>query len=248
MTVLLSEWTKFRSLRSTYATLLVAAVMALIASGVLAASQASAKASQAPPFGVVAGIFIGWLTYPALAVGILGIITITAEYSTGQIRLTLTAVPRRLSVLAAKAAVIGLTGLVLGEALAFAGYGLTAAALAGHPLAGSLSGASIHVLAGGLSLGVVMVLSLGVGAICRRTAGAIVTLPAVLYLPLIVFLLPTPWNDRIGRFTLVGAVYQLITTHPSHQLFSPGLSVIVMFAWPAVALAVAAIVITRHDA
>jgi ABC-2 type transport system permease protein len=248
MTVLLSEWTKFRALRSTYATLLVAAVMALIASGILAASQATANVSQAPPFGVVVGIFIGWLTYPALAVGILGIITITAEYSTGQIRLTFIAVPSRLSVLAAKAAVTGLTGLVLGEALAFAGYGLTAVALAGHPLAGSLSGASIHVLAGGLSLGVVMVLSLGVGAICRRTAGAIVTLPAVLYLPMIVFLLPTPWNDRIGRFTLVGAVYQLISAHPSHQLFSPPLSLIVMFAWPAVALAIAAIVITRHDA
>jgi hypothetical protein len=248
MMVLLSEWTKFRALRSTYTTLLVAAVMAVGASAVLGFSQAQAKASQAPPFGAVAGIFIGWLTYPALAVGILGIITMTAEYSTGQIRITLTAVPRRLSVLAAKAAVTGLTALVLGEALAFAGYGLTALALAGHPLAGSLSGASIHVLAGGLSLCMVIVLGLSLGTICRRTAGAIVALPGVLYLPLIVFLLPTPWNDRIGRFTLVGAVYQLITTHPSRQLFSPGLSLIVMLAWPAVGLAAAAVVITHHDA
>jgi hypothetical protein len=53
---------------------------------------------------------------------------------------------------------------------------------------------------------------------------------------------------QIGRFTLVGTVYQLIATHPSDQLFSPGLSLIVMLAWPAVTLAVAAVVITRHDA
>jgi ABC-2 type transport system permease protein len=248
MMVLLSEWTKLRALRSTYVTLLVAAVTALLASGIVAVSTASVQASQAPPFGAVAGIFAGWLSYPALAVGILGIITITAEYSSGQIRLTFTAVPRRLSVLAAKAAVTGLTGLVLGEVLAFTGYGLTAAALAGRPLAGTLSGASIHVLAGGLSLCAVILLGLGIGTISRHTAGAIFTLPAVLYLPLIVFALPAPWKDEIGRFTLVGAVYQLIATHPSEQLFSPGLSLTVMLAWPAVALAVAAVVITRHDA
>jgi ABC-2 type transport system permease protein len=248
MMVLLSEWTKLRALRSTYVTLLVAAATALLASGIVAVSTASVQASQAPPFGAVAGIFAGWLSYPALAVGILGIITITAEYSSGQIRLTFTAVPRRLSVLAAKAAVTGLTGLVLGEVLAFAGYGLTAAALAGHPLAGTLSGANIHVLAGGLSLCAVILMGLGIGTICRRTASAIVTLPAVLYLPLIVFILPAPWKDEIGRFTLAGAVYQLIASHPSGQLFSPGLSLTVMLAWPAVTLAVAAAVITRHDA
>jgi ABC-2 type transport system permease protein len=248
MMVLLSEWTKLRALRSTYVTLLVAAVTALIASGIVAASTASVPASQAPPFGAVAGIFAGWLSYPALAVGVLGIITITAEYSTGQIRLTFTAVPRRLAVLAAKAAVTGLTGLILGEVLAFAGYGLTAAALAGHPLAGTLSGASIHVLAGGLSLCVVILLGLGIGTISRRTASAIVALPAVLYLPLIVFIMPAPWKDNIGRLTLVGAVYQLVSAHPSDQLFSPGLSLIVMLAWPAVILALAAVVITRHDA
>jgi hypothetical protein len=140
MMVLLSEWTKLRALRSTYVTLLVTAVTALIASGIVAASTASVQASQAPPFGAVAGIFAGWLSYPALAVGVLGIITITAEYGTGQIRLTFTAVPRRLTVLAAKAAVTGLTGLVLGEVLAFAGYGVTAAALAGHPWRGPVRG------------------------------------------------------------------------------------------------------------
>ena len=104
------------------------------------------------------------------------------------------------------------------------------------------------MLAGGLSLCAVILLGLGIGTICRRTAGAVFTLPAVLYLPLIVFTLPTPWIDRIGRFTLAGAVYQLSSSHPSGQLFSPGLSLIVMLAWPTVALAVAAVVITRHDA
>jgi len=248
MTVLLSEWTKLRALRSTYVTLAVAGIMALIASGIVAASTVTATAAQAPPFGAVVGIFAGWLTYPALAIGILGIITITAEYATGQIRLTFTAVPRRLTVLAAKVAVTGLIGLVVGEVLAFAGYGLTAATLAGHPLAKSLHGASIHVLAGGVSLCVIILLGLGIGTIFRRTAGAIAALPAVLYLPLLVFVLPSPWKFEIGRFTVMGAVYQLISAHPSNQLFSPVISLIVLFAWPAVALAAGAAIITRNDA
>lgn len=243
MMVFRSEWTKFRSLRSTYATLLIAAVTALGGSGVLAVSQAHSP--QPDPFNPVAGIFLGWVLYPVLAIGILGVLTLTAEYSTGQIRLTFSAVPRRVTVLAAKAAVAGLAGLVLGEVLAFGALGLT---LAFGVKDVSLSAASTHVLAGGTSLCAVALLGLGLGAIVRHTAGAIVALPAILYLPLIAFTVPSPWNDRIGRFTLLSGVYQLVTTHPSSHLFSPAWSVLVLIAWPAAALIAAAVVLTRRDA
>jgi ABC-2 type transport system permease protein len=246
MTVLLSEWTKFRSLRSTYVTLLIAAVTALGGSGIITFSQAQTK--QAGPFNPVAGIFIGWVFYPVIAIGILGVLTLTAEFSTGQIRLTFSAVPRRVTVLAAKAAVAGLVGLVLGEVLAFTALGIALAVSAGHPQEAALSGASIHVLAGGLTMCVVILLGVGLGGIVRQTAGAIVALPAVLYLPLLVFALQAPWNDRIGRFTPIASVYQLVSTHPSSQLFSPGLSLLVLIAWPAAALAAAAVVLTRRDA
>jgi ABC-type transport system involved in multi-copper enzyme maturation permease subunit len=246
MTVLLSEWTKFRSLRSTYVTLLIAAVTALGGSAIITFSQT--QANQAAPFDPVAGIFIGWVFYPVLAIGILGVLTLTAEFSTGQIRLTFSAVPRRVTVLAAKAAVAGLAGLVLGEVLAFAALGIALVVSAGHPQETGLSGASIHVLAGGLSMCVAVLLGVGLGGIIRHTAGAIVALPAVLYLPLLVFALPAPWNDRIGRFTPMASAYQLVTSHPSSQLFSPGLSLLVLIAWPAAALAAAAVVLTRRDA
>jgi ABC-2 type transport system permease protein len=95
---------------------------------------------------------------------------------------------------------------------------------------------------------VVILLGVGLGGIIRQTAGAIVALPAVLYLPLLVFAVQAPWNDRIGRFTPIASVYQLVSTHPSSQLFSPGLSLLVLLAWPAAALVAAAIVLTRRDA
>jgi ABC-2 type transport system permease protein len=246
--VLLSEWTKLRSLRSTYATMLIAAVTALGGSGILEFAQAQAPAGAAGPFDPVTGIFAAWLVYPALAIGILGVLTLTAEYSTGQIRITFTSVPHRVSVLAAKAAVTGLAGLVLGEALAFTAYGLTLAIMAGRPQEAVLSGASLHVLAGGLSLAAVILIGLGLGGIFRNTAGAIVALPAVLYLPLLVFVLPSSWKDSIGQFTLVSGIYQLVAVHRSAQLLSPPLSLLVVLAWPAAVLIVAALVMTSRDA
>ena len=60
--------------------------------------------------------------------------------------------------------------------------------------------------------------------------------------------LPSPWSDRIGRFTLAFAAYQVVALHPRTDLFSPALSMLVLIAWPAAVLLIAALVITRRDA
>jgi len=94
----------------------------------------------------------------------------------------------------------------------------------------------------------VAVLGLAFGAIIRHTAGAIAALPALFYLPLILLWLPPPWNHRIERFTLPVAAYQVVALHPATNLFDPALSLLVLIAWPAVALLAAAVLITRRDA
>jgi hypothetical protein len=83
--------------------------------------------------------------------------------------------------------------------------------------------------------------------IIRYTVGAVLALPAVLYLPLITAILPSPWNQRIGRFTLFDAARQVVALHPATELFSPALSMLVLIAWPAAALLAAALLITRRD-
>ena len=60
--------------------------------------------------------------------------------------------------------------------------------------------------------------------------------------------LPSPWNARIGRFTLPVAAYQVVALHPQAGLLSPARSLLVLLAWPAAILLVAAVVITRRDA
>ncbi len=245
--VLSSEWTKLRSVRSTYWILLIAAVTAVGGSAVLAFSTASGGST---PFDPVASIFVAWLEYPVLAVGILGVLAFSSEYSTGQIRTTYAAVPQRLAVLAAKAGVVGTVALVFGELLAFTSFFLSEAVLSGHHRGMSLShpGVPGAVLAAGFSLFVIAMVGLGLGAMIRHTAGAVATLPALIYLPLIVLVLPGPWNYRIGRFTPLIAAYQVVSLHPRAELLSPGLSMVVLVAWPAAVLLGAALLITRRDA
>lgn len=243
-----SEWTKVRSVRSTYWLLAVAAVTAIGGSAIVALSD---RGSGKPaPLDPVASVFLAWLEYPVLAVGILGVLSFTSEYATGQIRTTLAAVPQRLAVFAAKAGVTGVVALVFGEALAFAAFLLSQAILAGHHGAISLSapGVTGELLAAGFSLFAIALTGVGLGAIIRNTAGAVAALPAVIYLPLVVLALPHPWNDAIGKFSLLMAAYQLVSEHPHPGLLSPPLSLVIVAAWPAVALLAGALLIRGRDA
>jgi ABC-2 type transport system permease protein len=244
--VLISEWTKLRSVRSTYWALVVAAVVSVAGSALAALTGGKGGPLPDP----VAFSFIGWAEYPVLAVGILGVLTFTSECATGQIRTTFTAVPRRLAVLAAKTAVIAALALVFGEVLAVASFSLTQALLSRHGRGVALShpGVPGAVLAAGFVLVVVAVTGVGLGAAIRHPAGAIAVLPVVFYLPLTLLTLPAPWNHRIDRFTLPVAAYQVVALHPATNLLAPALSLLVLIGWPAIILAIAAILITRRAA
>jgi ABC-2 type transport system permease protein len=248
--LLASEWTKVRSVRSTFWSFVVAAVTALGGSAIIAVASASAKGRSGLPLDPVASVFFAWLEYPVLAVGVVGVLTFTSECSTGQIRTTFSAVPQRVAVLVAKAAVVGAVVLALGEVLAFASFLLSQAILAGHHSQLSLSraGELRAVMAAGFSLFVVAMVGLGLGAIVRHTAGALAALPAVIYLPLLVLSLPSPWADRIGSYTILMSAYQLVSVHRHAGLLSPALSLVVLVAWAAALLVAGAVAITRRDA
>jgi ABC-2 type transport system permease protein len=250
--VLAFEWVKLRSVRSNYWTLLIAAVVTLGVTAIVAQSMASAPAP--PPGGPVNALtssFLGYGEYTVLPVTILSVLTFTSEYGSGLIRTTFIAVPKRRAVLAAKAAVTGAAALVAGELLAFACFFLTQAILSRHHrgLALSHPGALRAVLAAGLVLAACALAGVGVGAVIRHTAGAIAAAVTLLYLLAVLCLvLPSPWRVELGRFTLPVAAYQLVTGHPQPGLLSPGLSVLVVIGWPAGALLAAALLITRRDA
>jgi ABC-2 type transport system permease protein len=105
------------------------------------------------------------------------------------------------------------------------------------------------VLAAGFYLAVMAWAGLGLGAVIRHTADAITAMVGVVcLLPTIIHALPTPWDTRIGRFTLDDAAQQMIAHHPLPGYFSAGPSLLIVAAYAAVAIAAAALLITRRDA
>ncbi len=246
--LLASEWTKFRSVRSTYWSLLVALVTPVAVSAVVAFAFANASAPGPAPDPLLPEVIS--LEYAVIAVSVMGVLAFTAEYSTGLIRVTFSAAPRRRAVLAAKAAVLAAVTLAAGELVAFASFWLVQAVLAGHRRGVSLGQPRVAgaVLSAGLLLCVCALLGLALGAVIRHTAGGIAATVAVILVPGILALLPAPWNGRLSRFTLLEAAQQVSALHPAADLFSPGWSLLVLLAWPAAALAAAAVLITRRDA
>jgi ABC-2 type transport system permease protein len=252
--VLASEWIKLRSVRSTYLTLLFAAAAAVGIGYVVTHTDvthwptmtAKAKAAFDPVYDSYTGLGIAQLAF-----GVLGVLAISSEYTTGLIRTTFAAVLRRRAVVAAKAAVAGVVSLLAGELIAFATFFTGQWALSARHLDVTLAhpGALRGVLAAGFYLAVMAWVGLGLGAVIRHAAGAITTMTAVIFLlPTIVGALPAPWNIRIGKFTLDHAAQQMIAQHPVTGYFSSGLSFLIVTAYAAVAITAAALLITRRDA
>jgi ABC-type transport system involved in multi-copper enzyme maturation permease subunit len=246
------EWTKLRSVRSNYVTLLIAAVATIGSTVVIAHGLASAPAL--PPGGPITALtasFLGYAEYAVLPVSVLAVLQFTSEYTTGLIRTTFAAAPRRWAVLTGKAAVSAAAALIFGEVLAFACFFLTQAILSGQHRGVSLTrpGVPGAVLAAGFVLCACTLTALGLGAIIRHTAGAIAATIAATYLVAALCLaLPSPWKDDIGRFTMPFAASEVVALHPQAGLLSPAASMLVLIAWPAAALLAAGLVITRRDA
>jgi ABC-2 type transport system permease protein len=245
------EWTKLQSVRSNRWTLVAAVIVTLGITVVIAESLATAPANRPAPFDTLTASFLGYAEYTVLPVTVLGVLVFTSEYASGLIRTTFTAVPRRGSVLAAKAAVTGAAALVVGEVLAVTCFLLTQAIVAGRHGGLSLShpGVPGAIAAVGLALAACAVVGVAAGAIIRHTAGAIAAALTVVYLlALLCMFLPGPWNTRLGRFTMPFAAYQAVSLHQRAGLLSPAESAIVLVAWPVIALLAAAAVLRRRDA
>jgi hypothetical protein len=121
------EWVKLASLRSTWATL---GITIAAAAGIAVLAAAGTKTPSADLVNsMMTGMFAG-----VLLAGVLGVLTVTSEYTSGTIRATLAAAPRRPLLLAAKAAVFGVTMLITGQAAAFLSFFAGSAAL-GHGIA-----------------------------------------------------------------------------------------------------------------
>ncbi len=256
--VVLSEWTKFRTLRSTvytFAAGIAATIAFAIVPAVINAVRWSTMSLQDKlAFNPLETTVIG-VDVAQLAIGVLGIVMITGEYSTGMIRATFTAVPKRLPVMWAKAGVYGTVTLVVSVPATLIAFFSAQSILAGHTLFGrdiSLSfsdaGVARVVVGGALYLTLVGLFGLGLGAIVRNTAGGIGAFVAILFvIPPVLTLLPSSWNDAISPY-LPSAAGQAIMQFgvPDHTL-GPWTGLALFTGYTAATIAAAAVLLWRRD-
>src|SRR5215472_3430205 len=184
--VLRSEWAKLRSVRSTFWALTVTVVLGVGLGAVISAAAArgyarssvSGKLSWDPTAVSLDGIGIA-----TLAIAVLGVLCISSEYSSGMIRTSLIAVPKRGRVLAAKSLVFAGVIFVVGEATSFAAFFAGQALISGHAPHAALGdpGVARAVAGAGLALTALAVLSVAAGALLRHPAAAITCMIAVLF-------------------------------------------------------------------
>jgi ABC-2 type transport system permease protein len=251
-----SEFTKIRSTRSTYWTLLALMVITIAFGAVFSFGSAQHPGAVGPDFDPTArsldGLYIG-----QLVIAVLGALTITSEYSTGMIRTSLTVMPRRGVLFAAKAVAFGVVAFVTGLVTTFGAFFLGQALMSGKHINATLGQPNVlrAVIGGALFLTVCGLLSFGIGMILRHTAGAIAASTALLFVvPILVAFLPQTWQNDVNRWMPAYAGGQIFTTMPPSPtgtlpyVFSAwtGFGVFAMYA--AIALIGGMVAFRRRDA
>ncbi len=244
------EWIKLRTVRSTWWLCAVVPLAMVAVGGAVAAGYRShrpvATAAQLVNNGL-AGAVLG-----QLLIGALGVLVVTGEYSSGLIKSTLAAVPRRGLVLVAKATVFGGAALLVGEAGAFAGYAASQLGLVGSPVprAGlGDPGVLRTVLLTGLYLALIGLLGVGVGTVVRHPGGAIGALFGVLFVPLFLGAALGEGSAHVLRyvpmFLLVNSIAVLT---PVNGMLNAWAGIGVIALYPAAALGLGAWLLRRRDA
>jgi len=253
-----AEWTKLRTV-SGPAWLLLGIVVLVVAVGAAAVGATSCPAGMQCPVDTPKLSLTG-IQFGQAMVAILAVLTISNEYSSGLIRVTLAAVPQRHSVLAAKAIIITSTVLVagalavLGSLLAgrlmLPGHGFTTAR--GFPDLSLADGPVLRAAAGSvLYLALIALLSLGIAAMVRDSATSIGAALAVLYLfPIVLaFIGNEHWQHRLARWTPVLAGLTIQDTTGVRSLpISPWDGLGVLAIWAGVALVAGGLCLRFRDA
>jgi ABC-2 type transport system permease protein len=251
--VVRSEWTKFWSLRSTWIVLAVTILITLGVAGAVGWAQGNNTdhTGQVPAVSeVIGGTFLGVDLF-SIVLGVFGVLMMTGEYGSGLIRATLTAVPRRLPLLGAKALVLTAGTLPLMVVISFASL-LISVTFSGADVGLGDPGVLRAVLGAAVAPVAFGVIGLGLGTALRHTAGSITVLVlTTLVLPGLLPALPGSAPEDMAPYSPIAAaqaMYSIADGGGPFDVFSPGPAALVLAGWVAVALAAGATVLRRRDA
>jgi hypothetical protein len=252
-----SEFTKIRSVRSTYWSLLVLLAISIgigaaICAGT-AANWSQTSAADRATFDATQVSIAGLFYLGQLVIVVLGALVLTAEYSTGMIRTSLTAMPRRVTVYAAKALVFAVVAVAVALVAAFAAFFLGQALLASTHESVTLSAPDVlrAVIGSALYVTLCGLFTFAAGAVIRHTAATITSVIGLLFvIPILVHLLPSSWYHDIVRWLpdSAGTAISATVGPQDPHLFSPWGQFTVFAVYTAILLIVGAILFRKRDA
>ena len=246
-----AEWSKLRTLPSTWRTVVMATVISIALGTILCASQVHAwstmTAQQRLIFDPTACSLFGVVFVGAVLLAALGVRAVTAEYVTGMIRSTLTATPTRRLVLAAKAAVTAAFVFPVALLTAVISFEVGQRVFAGKHLQVTLghSGVIQAVVFGAVAVSLIAIIGVGLGGLIRHTAAATTALVLVI-VGGVMFgqLLPAGLRQYVPGTALEAAV----TVNHSAGLLRPGAAIAALGVYAAIVLAAASMRIAHSDA
>jgi hypothetical protein len=244
-----SEWIKLWSVRSTWWALYVAAAAMI---GVAVTYSLVARPEEAAPADALQGAAFGQLAF-----GVLGVLTVSTEYSTGLIRTTFATVPRRRVVIAAKSGLLFAVLLAVGQAAAFAAFFTAEILLGRRGVRFSLGGHGMlsSVLGSGCYLAFIGMFGFCVGVLLQKTTAAVATFFGIVFVGMGVIpsLLPERIRDDVTRLTFL-KIGQVMSNPPGTlKPGAPGEQLSTGAAWGVCALylvitvVVPLLVVTRRD-
>lgn len=252
---LASEWTKLWTLRFTQAMLLLALFLAAGAAAVFllttGVTRGESLAEMRPVD--VAGTSLLGVDFAVIVLEVLCASAVASEYSTGMIRLTLAATPRRWKVLSAKAIVLTVTALLAGALATIAAVGAGQLVL----LAQGLPAMSLEdprllrlIFGGALMVPFYSLLAVSLAFITRNTGGAIAAVLAIMSVPALVGALPQWWQEILLPYVPASALHSLsgAASPDALEYLAPGSAATVLIAWAAVLLVAAYVSLARRDA
>lgn len=251
--VIHSEWIKFRTVRSSITgvvlTLILTIGLGALITSTIRSNWASRPELRRAVFDPVSTSLAGTL-FAQFAVGVIGVLFISAEYSTGSIRTSLAAVPKRLRLVAAKSIVLAFVIVIVAEVACFITFSIGQSIYSGVVPTASLSNASVFrsVLFAGLYLTMLSLIGLGLGLILKQSAASIsVFTSLLLILPIITLLLPQSWQNNIDRFEPSQLGQAMMSPSPAAFTFGAWTALAILALYSAGIVALGSALLVRRD-
>ena len=249
-----SEWIKFRSVRSTIMGFLFTFVLtiglgALITVAIRSHWSQSGVADRLT-FDAVSTSLAGTY-FASFAVGVIGILFITSEYSSGSIRTTLAAVPNRVRLMLGKLIVLALSMIIVSEIVCFITFLMGQAIYSGVVPTASLGDGAVlrSVLLAGVYLTLLSVLGFAIGIILRQSGACISVFTSVLLIiPLIIFFLPQSWQTSVAKYEPSALGRAMMSTSPPSADFGAWTALVVLVIYVIIVLGVGTTMLVRRDA